>query len=277
MENGVQPPPAPLAVGGVPPTRLEPNSTAPASFWDISHTCQTPFRVLLAGADRTMMDALSHYLQAYEFRPRLVFTTQEISKCLDCSKPHLVVLDQGGRCSSDLAHLRLIRSQCDVPIIVLGNSPTDEVAISVALESGADDFLVRPFGYRELLARARAILRRSPSGRPTAQLDRRGWARFGDWRLHPKLRRLLNPDSINVRLTNGEFATLMAFVESPQRLLTRGYLMQAIRVHQDTLDRSVDVQVLRLRRKIEVDPRAPTIIQTCRGVGYRLASPVEWD
>jgi two-component system, OmpR family, response regulator len=277
MMNSVQPRPASLAVRGAPPTGLDPNSAAADSFWDISHTYQAAFQVLLAGPDRTMMDALRRYLQAYEFRPRLASTTQEISKCLECGKPHLVVLDQSGCCNSDLAYLRFIRSQCDVPVIVLGNLLADEVTVSVALEFGADDWLARPFGYRELVARARAILRRFPDGGPTAQFDARGWARFGDWRLHPKFRRLLNPDSITVPLTKGEFATLMAFVESPRRLLTRGYLVQATRVHQDALDRSVDVQVMRLRQKIEVNPRAPTIIQTCRGIGYRLALPVEWD
>src|ERR1700735_5222469 len=82
MMNSVQPRPASLAVRGAPPTGLDPNSAAAASFWDISHTYQAAFQVLLAGPDRTMMDALRHYLQAHEFRPRLAFTTQEISKCL---------------------------------------------------------------------------------------------------------------------------------------------------------------------------------------------------
>jgi DNA-binding response OmpR family regulator len=103
----------------------------------------------------------------------------------------------------------------------------------------------------------------------------RGGYRFGGWQLERRARRLLDPDGNPVSLSKGEYALLLAFLEAPQRPLSRERLLQATRVHEDIFDRSIDVQVLRLRRKLEVDPSAPRVIQTERGVGYNFALPVE--
>jgi DNA-binding response OmpR family regulator len=240
------------------------------SFWD-----QTQFRVLVVGTDKALVEALSCYLEKHEFRVRRAFSIPEISKLLADGSPQLVVLDQSGW-HSDLTCLQYIRSRCEAPILIAGGSVTDEVTISVAFELGADGWLVRPFGYRELLARARAVLRRFPHAGPPWRLAHQRWAHFGGWCLYPAFRRLLNPDGIQVPLANAEFTMLMTFVEAPQRRLTRDYLLRATRMHSDALHRSIDVQVLRLRRKIEVNRHAPAIIQTCQGVGYRFALPVEW-
>ena len=102
-----------------------------------------------------------------------------------------------------------------------------------------------------------------------------GRCRFGGWQLDRRTRRLTDPNGTLVALTKGEYALLIAFLDAPQRPLTREQLLQATRMHEDIFDRSIDVQILRLRRKLEADPTMPRIIQTERGVGYRFAVPVE--
>jgi two-component system, OmpR family, response regulator len=173
-----------------------------------------------------------------------------------------------------LDRLRSIRSRSDVPVIMTGHRP-DEADRVISLELGADDYVVKPFGLRELLARARAILRR----RGMVCIARtngseRGRYRFGGWRLERRSRKLIGPNEKPVSLSKGEYALLVAFLETPQRPLSREHLLQATRVHQDVFERSIDVQVARLRRKLEGPNQAP-IIQTERGVGYFFALPVE--
>jgi two-component system, OmpR family, response regulator len=145
----------------------------------------------------------------------------------------------------------------------------------VGLELGADDYLTKPFSPRELLARIHAVLRRSPST-PSDRDAKRMRYRFAGWELNLRTRRLASPAGENVPLTKGEFALLTALLQSPQRVLTREHLLAASRVHDnEVFDRSIDVQILRLRRKLEADPSAPTLIKTERGVGYVFSAPVE--
>ncbi len=152
----------------------------------------------------------------------------------------------------------------------------DEIDRVVGLELGADDYLTKPFNLRELLARVRAILRRFDVGRAAPPRDpERGRFRFSGWQLDRKSRQLTDPSGAPVALTKGEYAMLLAFLEAPQRPLSREHLLQATRIHEDVFDRSIDVQILRLRRKLERDPSAPRVIQTERGVGYVFAVPVE--
>jgi len=172
--------------------------------------------------------------------------------------------------------LRTIRSSSDVPVIITTGHRLDEVDRVVGLELGADDYVTKPFGLRELLARVRAILRRQELGRQTRTREpQRGGFAFGGWRLDRSSRRLLSGDGEPVALTKGEYALLVAFLESPQRPLTREQLLQATRVNEDIFDRSIDVQVLRLRRKLETHTGAPRVIRTERGVGYVFMLPVE--
>jgi two-component system, OmpR family, response regulator len=144
------------------------------------------------------------------------------------------------------------------------------------LELGADDYIVKPFSLRELLARVRAVLRRQELGRaPLTSGSERGGYRFKGWVLERRSRKLLGPDAVPVSLTKGEYNLLLAFLEAPQRSLTREHLMQVTRRHQDIFDRSIDVQVLRLRRKLEIDPSAPNLIRAERGIGYVFIPSVE--
>jgi len=123
--------------------------------------------------------------------------------------------------------------------------------------------------------RIRAVLRRQEMGQAARiRHPERGGYRFHGWRLERRRRRLVDANEKSVALSKGEYALLLAFLESPQRSLSREYLLRATRVHEDIFDRSIDVQILRLRRKLEVDPDAPRVIQTERGVGYVFALPV---
>jgi len=144
------------------------------------------------------------------------------------------------------------------------------------LDLGADDYLLKPFAYPELLARMRALLRRTGTGpRRGTVNDATQSLKFAGWTLEVGRRRLLSPEGTMVTLSTGEFDLLLAFLEHPQRTLTRDQLLDLARGRSPVpFDRSIDVQVSRLRRKIEADPRVPQIIATVRGDGYMLATAV---
>jgi DNA-binding response OmpR family regulator len=188
--------------------------------------------------------------------------------------PSLIIMDQPLGLKDGLDRLRSIRSTSDIPVIITSHR-ADEIDPIINLELGADDFIVRP-SPRELLARTRAILRRREMSRAAQIRDPKGGGyRFNGWRLERYGRRLVDPDEAPVSLSKGEYALLLALLEAPGRPLTREHLLHATRVHEDIFDRSIDVQVLRLRRKLEIDPNAPRMIQTERGIGYVFALPVE--
>src|SRR6202022_486704 len=190
--------------------------------------------------------------------------------------PSLIILDLRLGQDDGLDLLREIRSHSDVPVIITTGHRPDEIDRIVGLELGADDYIVKPFGLRELLARVRAVLRRQEMGRVAQTRDpERGGYRFGGWQLERRRRRLVDPNGAQVSLSKSEYALLLAFLQAPQRSLTREQLLQATRVHEDIFDRSIDVQVLRLRRRLEADPSAPRMILTERNVGYIFALSVE--
>jgi DNA-binding response OmpR family regulator len=163
-----------------------------------------------------------------------------------------------------------------VPVIVTTSDRPDEHDRIVGLELGAAFYIVKPFSLRELLARIRAVLRRQEmSLTARARRNQRGGYRFSGWRLDLGARRLVDINETQVRLGSKEFALLLAFLQAPQRLLTRDYLLQATDFHNELFDRSIDVQVSRLRRKLAVDPKTRSVIRTERSVGYLFASTVE--
>ncbi|MBL8513491.1 MAG: winged helix-turn-helix domain-containing protein, partial [Betaproteobacteria bacterium] len=176
---------------------------------------------------------------------------------------------------------RNVRRFSQVPIIML-TGQGHEVDRVLGLELGADDYLVKPFSPRELLARIRAVLRRYPAAAaaaaplpaatPMAAAPRPPGKsfRFAGWQLATGARKLTSPAGARVELTNGEFALLLAFLHAPRRVLSRDQLLEHSRLHDDVFDRSIDVQILRLRRKIEPDANVPTLIRTERGAGYFL-------
>jgi DNA-binding response OmpR family regulator len=215
---------------------------------------------------------VSGYFSDRNFPTRCLSNWNEL-KCAGAC-PSLIIMDQPLGLHDGLDRLRSIRSESDIPVII--TSPrADEIAPIVSLELGADDYIVRP-SPRELLARTRAILRRRQMSRATEIRKReRGGYRFNGWRLESYSRRLLDPNETPVSLSKGEYALLLAFLEEPERPLTREHLLNATRVHEDIFDRSIDVQVLRLRRKLDIDPNSARMIRTERGIGYVFALPVE--
>jgi DNA-binding response OmpR family regulator len=231
---------------------------------------------LVVEDDGTMRHLVTNYLEDHDIRALSASRRDEVANLLARSQPDLVILDLKLGQEDGLDLLREIRSQSDVPIIIMTGHRRDEVDRVVGLELGADDYITKPFGLRELLARIRAVLRRREAGQAAAQRDaEKGRVCFGNWQVDRRNRRLTNSRGEPIALTKGEYALLIAFIDAPQRPLSREHLLQATRVHEDVFDRSIDVQVLRLRRKLESDPAAPSIIQTERGVGYVFALPVE--
>lgn len=235
-----------------------------------------PGQIIVVDDDPALRQMVTRYLEDHNVPATSVASRTELNRHFEASHPSLIILDLRLGQDDGLDLLRELRSHSDVPVIITTGHRTDEIDRIVGLELGADDYIVKPFSLRELLARVRAVLRRQEIGRAARTSDpERGGYRFNGWVLQRRDRKLADPDGAAVPLSKGEYALLIAFLEAPQRPLTREYLLQATRVHEDIFDRSIDVQVLRLRRKLEVDPSAPRVIQTERGVGYVFALAVE--
>jgi DNA-binding response OmpR family regulator len=231
--------------------------------------------VLVVEDDPALQRMILSYFGENNIRTLLASGREEMVHQLNDAVVNLVILDLRLGQEDGLDLLREVRSNSDVPLIIITGHRRDDIDRVVGLELGADDYLTKPFNLRELLARVRAVLRRFDSGRASLREPERGRWRFSGWQLDRRTRRLSDPDGAPVVLTKGEYALLVAFLEAPQRPLSREHLLQATRVHEDVFDRSIDVQILRLRRKLERDPSAPRVIQTERGVGYVFAVPVE--
>jgi DNA-binding response OmpR family regulator len=235
-----------------------------------------PARIFVVEDDPVMLRMIGDYLEQHNIRVVSASGRQEVVHNFAVSDPDLVILDLRLGHEDGLDLLREIRAHSDVPIIIITGDRRDEIDRVVGLELGADDYVTKPFSLRELLARIRAVLRRREAGRAVSRLDpERGRCKFGGWQLDRRTRRLANPDGNEVELTKGEYALLTAFLDAPQRPLSREHLLQATRVHEDIFDRSIDVQILRLRRKLETDPSTPSLIRTERGIGYVFALQVQ--
>jgi DNA-binding response OmpR family regulator len=246
--------------------------TAPALSTGANRTA----RICIVEDDRVVRQMVGDYLEQHNMRTVAASGPREMVRHFAAAEPDLIILDLRLQNADGFDLLREIRTRSDVPVIITTGDRCDEIDRVVGLELGADDYLTKPFSLRELLARIRAVLRRREAGRAALQRDgERGQCKFGGWRLDRRLRRLTDPDGRGVSLTKGEYALLTAFLDAPQRPLSREHLLQATRVHEDVFDRSIDVQILRLRRKLERDPSTPQIIMTERGVGYVFALPVE--
>jgi len=232
--------------------------------------------VLVVEDDPSLQRMILNYFEDNNISTLLASGREQMVRQLGSAEVDLVVLDLRLGQEDGLDLLREVRSGSDVPVIIITGHRRDDIDRVVGLELGADDYLTKPFNLRELLARVRAVLRRFEVGRAAPPRDpERGRCRFGGWQLDRRTRKLTDPDGAPVALTKGEYALLVAFLDAPQRPLSREHLLQATRVHEDVFDRSIDVQILRLRRKLERDPSAPRVIQTERGVGYVFAIPVE--
>ena len=231
--------------------------------------------ILVVDDDPAMRKLISEYLAENDFRVTVAADGRKMAAALTEHSIDLIVLDLRLPGEDGITIARRLREQSALPIVVVSGR-LHEADRVMALELGADDYLTKPFSPRELLARIRTVLRRTTIklSRTGRQADARLY-RFAGWELDISVRRLTSPTGVHVVLTNGEFCLLNAFLASPGRILTREQLLEASRLHDDVYDRSIDVQILRLRRKIEEDPSHPQYIRTERGAGYIFSVAVE--
>jgi two-component system, OmpR family, response regulator len=232
--------------------------------------------VLAIDDDPSVRQMIADYLGDNDIRVTAIATGRGIADVMARHTIDLIVLDLKLPGEDGMHIARELRAESNVPIIML-TGRKDEADRVMGLELGADDYLTKPFSPRELLARIRALLRRARAQATVADAISRVRAyRFGGWELNIGLRRLKSADGRIVELTNGEFSLLAAFVSAPQRVLSRDQLLDLSRLHNaEVYDRSIDVQILRLRRKIEADPAQPAFIKTERGAGYFFDANVE--
>jgi len=239
-------------------------------------TNQPQSHVLVVDDDPQIRELLQEYLTENALRVSVAENGAQMSELLAAEVIDLVILDLRLAGEDGMTIARTLRDQSAIPIIML-TGVRDEADRVMGLELGADDFLTKPFSPRELLARIRTVLRRTKST-ALAQAQRREIRayRFADFELNLRTRRLRRGDNQNIDLTNGEFNLLAALLAAPEQILSRDQLLTASRVYDNEVyDRSIDIQVLRLRRKIEADPTQPRFILTERGVGYLFKSSVE--
>lgn len=231
-------------------------------------------RILIVDADPHMRRMLEGHLSQNGMRIALAATSACLFDKLKQS-PSLVVLDAHLAGSDRFDLLHRLRRESDVPVILVTATHRDEIDRVIALEMGADHYMTKPFGVRELLARIRCILRPRVRCGEVADGRPRSRVRFGPWELNRASRQIQREGETPVPLTKGEFALLHAFLAAPQRTLSREHLLRATRVHEDVFDRSIDVQVLRLRRKLQAGNGTSGFIETVRGAGYIFRAEVE--
>jgi two-component system, OmpR family, response regulator len=232
--------------------------------------------VLALDDDPSIRQLVCDYLGENELRVTAVASGKELDAVLARDTIDAVILDLRLPGEDGLQIARRLREASAIPILML-TGRADEADRVMGLELGADDYLTKPFSPRELLARVRALLRRARAQASVADAMAQVRAyRFGEWELNVGLRKLKSAQGRTVELTNGEFSLLAAFVSAPRRVLSRVQLLDLSRLHNaEVYDRSIDVQILRLRRKIEVDPANPRFIKTERGAGYLFDAPVD--
>lgn len=240
--------------------------------------------VLVVDDDKSLTDFLGDYLSGHGYEASVAHDGPSMRQAMTGRRVDLIVLDLNlpGESGFDLA--RELRTQSRVPIIML-TGRSDETDRVVGLEIGADDYVAKPFSVRELVARIGAVLRRAgevtpppppPSVTPASASNRVGL--FDGWRMDFATGRIFAPSGSEVRLTAGEFRLLSVFVTHANRILSRDQLIDLSRnAASEVFDRSIDIQVMRLRRKIEANPVRPMLLQTVRGLGYIFTPIIDWQ
>ena len=230
--------------------------------------------LLIVDDDRDIRDLLTKFFVQHGYRVSVAAEGRAMQQVLQAARIDLIVLDVMLPGEDGLSLCRRLRADSAIPIIMLTAKGEDTDRI-VGLEMGADDYLPKDFNPRELLSRVRAVLRRTanlPAKEPPAASR---VLEFHGWRLVLTRRQLLSPAGALVPLRSGEYEILLALVERPQRVLTRDQLLDLAHGRAANLfDRSIDVQISRLRRKIEADPKEPQFIKTVRSGGYVFSAVV---
>jgi two-component system OmpR family response regulator len=231
-------------------------------------------RILIVDEDSNIRMRIVNYLSEYNMIAQSTAWHRGIAGHLSGWVPDLVILGVGRDQDQGLHLLKVIRSHSDVPIIVAEGHESGDPCFVSALDLGADGYLSYPIALRELLARIRAVFRRENSTQRARRNNTQIGYRFAGWQLDTRNRSLSNPNGVPVRLTRREYALLVALLNSPRQALSRTQLLDAMRMHDDVFERCVDVCISRLRRKVEIEPNAPRIIETARGFGYQIGLPV---
>lgn len=232
--------------------------------------------ILVVDDDPTLRDLVTEYLGLNDIRVTAVSSGNEMREVMGREAIDLLLLDLRLPGEDGMKLARTVRENSRLPIVMV-TGRREEADRVMGLELGADDYVTKPFSPRELLARIRAVMRRSQmEAIPPVRDDTLRAYRFGGWELNVRLHRLRGPQGRDIEISRGEFSLLCALLSSPQRILTRDQLLELSRMHStEVYDRSIDVQILRLRRKIELDPTQPQFIKTERGTGYYFNAPVK--
>ena len=235
----------------------------------------TEFHILIVDDNREIRELVGRILRLEGFRVSTAADGKAMRKVLADSRIDLILLDLMLPGEDGLSLCRTVRAESSIPIIML-TAKGEEMDRVIGLEMGADDYLPKPFGSRELVARIRAVLRRGRMELSRAeQGPRPKQYRFDRWLLQAESRELVGEDGVMVPLSTGEFELLLALVERPQRVLSRDQLLDLTRGRAATaFDRSIDTQVSRLRKKLERDQAEPQLIKTIWGGGYLFTPAV---
>src|SRR5438270_9452071 len=250
------------------------NTQAMSSGFRTSAHAALP-HVLVVDDDPAIRDLVSDYLGQHELRVSAAAEGRAMQALLGAEVVDLIVLDLKLKGEDGMGLARRLRDESAIPIVML-TGRAEEADRIMGLELGADDYITKPFSPRELLARIRTVLRRRRAEVRQGKPDGIRAYRFDGWELNLNLRRLTSPDRRAVPLTNGEFSLLVVLLGAPSRILSRDQLLDLSRLHNDEVyNRPIDVQILRLPRKIERDAADPRYIKTERGAGYVFGVPVE--
>ena len=230
--------------------------------------------ILIVEDEASIREPLVKYFENNQFRVKAVANAAEARALLAAHAFDLVISDIMMPGEDGLSLCRHIRSTSNLPVILL-TARTEELDRILGLEVGADDYVLKPFSPRELLARVKAVVRRTNSLPPKQTSPETAAYAFGDWVLKTGERELVDADGLSVPLSSGEYTLLLTLVERPKLVLTRDQLLDLTQGREaGVFDRSIDNQISRLRRKIEEDPKTPKYIKTVWGGGYSFATEV---
>jgi two-component system, OmpR family, response regulator len=235
---------------------------------------ETPPHILIVDDDREISSLLAEYLQRNGYQTHVAADGKAMTRQMEQVRVDLIVLDLNLPGEDGLTLCRNLRAHSSVPVVML-TARGDSVDRILGLEMGADDYLPKPFEPRELLARIRSVLRRTQSLPPNMQEDAPSQVRFADWTMDFTARHLLTRDGVVVALSGAEYRLLKIFLDHANRVLSRDQLLNLTQGRDaDPFDRSIDLQISRLRQKLGDDARSPQIIKTVRNEGYVLATAV---
>jgi two-component system OmpR family response regulator len=235
---------------------------------------ETSPQILIVDDDREISALLAEYLEKNGYRTVTAGDGKAMAKALEETRVDLIVLDLNLPGEDGLTLCRNLRTRSNIPVVMLTarGEPLDRI---LGLEMGADDYLPKPFEPRELFARIRSVLRRTHALPPNLQKSDPQHMHFAGWTMDFTARHLINPDGVVVALSGAEFRLLKIFLDHANRVLSRDQLLNLTQGRDaDPFDRSIDLQISRLRQKLGEDARAPQIIKTVRNEGYVLATVV---